>query len=443
MHLLKTAWSGPWGGTARDLWAAILAAALPLVCACGGVSGPNGGNGGDGGNGIDRSVLSVRVEVDPEHDELAAVLGWEGGAVAGAEVSLQREASDGAIEDPITATTDSDGIAEFRDLIASTYRLSALRLLSTAEIDVVESERPTLRALGGGRKIGQAAGEVVLEVIPNRTGSLVVSEMSTVDKAVGQNPGGDPTWVGFIELYNNSSETIFLDGKLIGRPFYSLWETQVSCEQKESFSGDAEGVWTRFMQRFPGTGTQYPLGPGETVVIAHDAIDHSEVDPDFLDLSGADFEFDGPADPDNPGVPNLIEESTDPIIGNGIQFIQGAHAPFVASEDVDVSGLPQERAGQPLTDAIYVRIPADDVIDAFAQIFGNLGSTADICSQAIHENFDRLAYVYKRIGADAHLKSQQRKVVGTAPGGWSILLDTNTGAVDFHEASRTPGTLPP
>lgn len=441
MHLLSTAWSGPRGGTAPDLWAAILAAALPLVCACGGVSAPNGGNGGNGGNGIDRSVLRVRVEVDPEHQQLAASLGWEGGAVAGAEVSLQREASDGNIEDPITATTDSEGVAEFSDLIASTYRLSALRLLSDAEIELVESERPTLRAFGGGRKSGQAAGETVLRLVPNLTGGLVVSEMATVSKTVSQNPGGDPTWTGYIELYNNSAQTVFLDGMLIGRPLTNRWGFNIPCEQTEPFANDPDGLWSRLMQRFPGNGTEFPVESGEAVVIAYDAIDHSEVDADFPDLRNADFEMSGAADPDNPGVPNLIDESTIAIVGNGIQFLQGAWTPFLATT-VDLSSLPRDRALQPLSDAIFIRIPVESVVDVHGQIQGELGTPANICPRLLHSTFEQLGYVWKRIGADAHLKSQQRRLVGTAPEGWQILLDTNTATVDFHEAFRTPGDLP-
>lgn len=426
-----------------DAFGEVLALSLFMPLACGGVSSPDGGNGGNGGNGIDRSVLTVRVQVDSKHEELAETLGWEGGIVAGADVALRREGSDGTIEDPLTATAGADGAVEFQDLVAGTYRLSALRLLTSDEVALAEGENPTLRAFGGGRKIQQAAGQVDLEIVPNRTGDLVVSEMSTVDKPVSLNPGGSTMWVGFFELYNNSGQTIYLDGRLFGRAYTSLHDFNRPCAEGAVFANDADGLWARLFQRFPGNGTEYPVAPGEAVVIAHDAIDHSQVDPDFLDLSDADFELDGPADPDNPAVPNLIEESTDPIIGNGIQMLYGVHPPFVTSPLVAVSSLPQDRPLQPLTDAIFVRIPVGDVIDTFAQILSRLTTPSGICPRALHARFDQLAYVYDRGLPDAHLKSQQRKVVGTAPGGWQILLDTNTSAVDFHEASRTPGTLPP
>lgn len=88
-----------------------------------------------------------------------------------------------------------------------------------------------------------------------------------------------------------------------------------------------------------------------------------------------------------------------------------------------------------------MRIPTESVIDAFSQIHGSLPRPEAICPSSLHDNFDRLVYLWERT-ENAHLKSQQRKVVGTAPGGWKILLDTNTGAVDFFEAPRTPDALP-
>jgi hypothetical protein len=94
------------------------------------------------------------------------------------------------------------------------------------------------------------------------------------------------------------------------------------------------------LYRFPGSGQQYPLLPGQAAVLATDAIDHSQVDSRWPDLSTARFEFLGPSDVDNPAAANLLPVATafDDVLGHGPRF-DGSHILFVAS-DLDVGTLP-------------------------------------------------------------------------------------------------------
>ncbi len=89
----------------------------------------------------------------------------------------------------------------------------------------------------------------------------------------------------YIELLNAGGTVAFLDGAVI---------------TDEGDEGMPESVF-----RFPGShgGFEIPIWPGETVLIAVDAV-AGEIEPD---LSGADWEFRHPGDDnDNPDVPNLI-----------------------------------------------------------------------------------------------------------------------------------------
>ena len=43
--------------------------------------------------------------------------------------------------------------------------------------------------------------------------------------------------------------------------------------------------------QFPGTGTDYPLQPGEETIIAINAINHMDIASQSVDLSKADFAF--------------------------------------------------------------------------------------------------------------------------------------------------------
>jgi hypothetical protein len=89
----------------------------------------------------------------------------------------------------------------------------------------------------------------------------------------------------YVELMNTGGSVAFLDGAVI---------------TDEGDDGMPEAVF-----RFPGVhgGFELPIWPGETVLIAVDAVE-GEIEPD---LSGADWEFAHPADDNNnPDVPDLL-----------------------------------------------------------------------------------------------------------------------------------------
>lgn len=109
----------------------------------------------------------------------------------------------------------------------------------------------------------------------------------------------------FIELYNASSDTVYLDGMIV-------------CRMGACTIG-ADNV--TYIFQFPGeplVGREYPVAPGEFIVLAQDARNHivaqgNDTLVNSIDLSDADWEFVNSqdyADTDNPDVPNLdnIEE---------------------------------------------------------------------------------------------------------------------------------------
>ncbi len=105
----------------------------------------------------------------------------------------------------------------------------------------------------------------------------------------------------FIELYNTSENTLYLDGCIITRNFpFDLSDIE-----------DIDYVRATYAFQFPGTpvtGREYPIEPGQHIVVATDAIDHSLYASNGVDLSGADWEFFNTlgGDWDNPDVPNVV-----------------------------------------------------------------------------------------------------------------------------------------
>ena len=105
----------------------------------------------------------------------------------------------------------------------------------------------------------------------------------------------------YVELFNRSDTTVYLDGMILAR---------VRIAEELIFYLDTLSyVQTSYAFQFPGEPGErnYPLLPGEFVVIATDAYNHSLTVPEALDLSQADFEFYNQygGDYDNPDVPNL------------------------------------------------------------------------------------------------------------------------------------------
>ena len=377
------------------------------------------------------------MSLDPADSDIGTLLGWPNGRIPGAEVRVERENVDGGIDDPIVQTTNAEGRATFSGIFAGIHRVSAIKVLTPGELAIVAQTRPLLRALAGGDKsVGEQDATFPVTLRANRTDGFVLSEVSTVDSA-----GGDGIWFGYLEVYNNSLDVRYLDGMLLGRTVALQYETaQRSCTEAAVRSNDPAGIWARFIQRFPGSGTQYPVQPGEAVVLAFDAIDHSQNRSWQLDLSDADFEFRTDSDADNPSVPDLRDVGPRKALQSGIQFISGWHPAWLA-RSVEPTGLPEARVLAPGSDDTFVRLPTADIADVLDPITGEPGAPFTICPRSMHPNFSALPYVWKR-RPNAHRMSQQRRPIGIAPGGWTILLDTNTSSVDWFEETRTPGDVP-
>ena len=124
----------------------------------------------------------------------------------------------------------------------------------------------------------------------------------------------------YITIYNPSKQTLYLDSLAI---VTNQIDPRVIFEfaPGDNFVNSYYGV--NSIMCFPGKGQDYPVKPGQTIVIANHAIDHAkdyekylddngenlkeyEGIDQFLDLSKADFEWSPSTDKNNnPNVPDL------------------------------------------------------------------------------------------------------------------------------------------
>jgi hypothetical protein len=335
-------------------------------------------------------------------------------------------------------------VATFSDLLYGLYEVEVTKGLTTAEMARATS---AVHLFAGGRRLHLPVTHVEeITVAPDQRGSLVFSELmwNTPHDLYCAVYGTCALDSRYFEIFNNSDTTVYLDGKYWGIGWdlnrdFPYWP----CEQTAPVRDDPDGIWTRWVFRFPGRGTDYALAPGGTALVAQAAIDHRAVEPELLDLRGADFEWGGYSSADNPDVPNLDEIGPSHMP----RYVPGpSDMPEYLSEPVDLDRLP--RYVDPYSGRVFVRIPRALVLDAWAGTvdYASWGgsSTEPACLEDVNRAFERLpgpaaAALDWVNGVDL---SFQRRALVVLPNGRKMLQDSNTSMFDFVKAPRTPGWIP-
>ncbi|HFE64253.1 hypothetical protein B1H10_07580 [candidate division KSB1 bacterium 4484_188] len=194
-----------------------------------------------------------------------------------------------------SAKTDRRGIATFSHLLPDFYNCdvqrvypedTVLQFLGVAKEAVVVGSKAV-------QKMSRAADSFFVALKMVARTPFVLSEIY-----YNGAPPPPPLYFHdqFTEIYNNSQDTVYIDGYAIGDVDYGYLD-------------DPDFVYCIHLYEFPGNGTDYPVAPGGTVIVAQDAEDHTMKNPKSLDLSNADFEYYNPlsSDIDNPFVPNMIQ----------------------------------------------------------------------------------------------------------------------------------------
>jgi hypothetical protein len=390
--------------------------------------------GNEGGN-VQRATLTVTAGVAVAAQPEATALGWAN-AVPSAEITLARVGSSASI----TGVSDPQGIATFNDLVPGNYRVSGARVLGASERAQLDDAGLPADAFGGGLSVTVVAPNTAITVSlsAGTRGSLVFSEAT--GSLIRDPAAGDYFFGQFIELYNNSDTTIYLDGKTLMKGFPGTFDYPMfPCSLYTPFNQDPLGIWGRHIYRFPGTGVNHRLDPGETVTIAVDAIDHSTIVGGGLNLTSADFEFRGSSDVDNPGVPDMISIGSSDggyTLGHGLLLHENREV-LVLAEWVDPATLPSAQItniGNP-----YNRIPAALILDVITLRREFQESYPQCAESAVHPQFDAQdAKLLTRYDAN----SAQRRVLFVDSLGRKVLQRTGTSSVDIIAGSPTPGSIP-
>lgn len=135
---------------------------------------------------------------------------------------------------------------------------------------------------------------------------LVIEEIYFTGSPVAGEDSGDDDQ--YIKLTNTSSEVVYADRVMFVSNYIDGFITETGAYY--TYPELPDGLVVTDMYMIPGNGTDHPIKPGESIVLAIDAKKYTDENPNAVDLSKADFEFyDGEneffPDTDNPDVANL------------------------------------------------------------------------------------------------------------------------------------------
>lgn len=178
-----------------------------------------------------------------------------------------------------TTAQTANGIATIAGILPGIYNISAAA--------VVTRDGFAYNIAGSASNVNFAtdAQNQPIEVSAVKSSALIFKEIYTAC-------AGETYYIRdqYYEVYNNSSETVYVDGLCIAACVYASYDGvrynwQIADPEKYVF---AEVVW-----QLPGSGNEYPLKPGESIIIAQWAVNHQNenLNPASpVDLSGAEFE---------------------------------------------------------------------------------------------------------------------------------------------------------
>lgn len=245
---------------------------------------------------------------------------------------------------------------------------------------------------------------------------------------------------GYVKIYNNTDHVLYADG-------IALMESKFVTTQKFDYTPDlmSTHMTVHAVYVIPGSGTEHPVQPGESLLICDTGIDHRLSNPNSFDLSAADFEWydvstvPSHLDIDSPTVPNL-DKWYCYTLSFWVLHNRGFRAYALARIPVDKETFLTENlyeytyvmvlpsGSYPMSQTAY-KVPNEWIVDAV-----NASVAAEYVWNVTDPSLDR---GYTHCGTIDHdmtryFKSVRRKLLYKTEDGRCVLKDTNNSTADFN-----------
>ncbi|TAJ09219.1 DUF4876 domain-containing protein [Marinilabiliaceae bacterium JC017] len=312
-------------------------------------------------------------------------------------------------------TADANGAAVFETLSAGFYTVTASSEAFNAvqNIELFDDIQTTMTLIKG--KLGKF---VIKEVY--YSGSTTPAQKGYYSDQ-------------FIEIHNNSADTLYADGLSITiHAWYGMSENPYAYMAADSMA-------IQLCYTVPGNGTDHPVAPGKSFIIAQDAINHQSDElgnPNSpVNLADAEFEFYSTRftgkDVDHP-APNLIPNLF-PFIGSDVTMHnRGGNALALVRIPGDVDDFLKNN----MIDAMRAKIPNKWVEDAVeimpvGKTFKRYDSTLDAGTVVLEAGAKSGLSIRRKV---SHILSDGRLSEGRV-----IYMDTNNSSNDFlHDVTPMP-----
>jgi hypothetical protein len=328
-----------------------------------------------------------------------------------------------------TFNTDASGVLQIAEIIPDEYTINTSwemtgaqykQLISANEM-LEDKAKVLLKATIANYPLFDTKNlSVDLEKIIMK--SLLISKVYY--SGTKDNRNRNYTADSFVEIFNNSDETVYLDGK-----YLALAESMTPAAYLAS--DDPDYIYTRQICKFPGGGTDYPLGPGESIVIAaRNARDHTTSASNSVDLSTADFEvkeLDGTGNPDVKALP--VISSSVPL--KFLNLISGGpNALFLFETDEDIFTWQEVFAPGKTSGERFRKVSVSTVIDGVEALKNSASTGLDINLKRFQDIVDA-GYVFIN-GISGYTNESVERKISEIDNGRIILQDSNNSLDDFE-----------
>ena len=339
-----------------------------------------------------------------------------------------------------TALTDARGVAAF-DVAAGHYRLSVL-------------DRPDASSVFNGAveqvDLAGADRNVSVELKYAKPGTILIKEIYS--GGCPQDPPATGSYADdkYIVLHNNSFDTYYLDGLCLGMvaPYNSNannpWTSTDSSGNIvfRDYAAMPDCIWM-----FPGTGTDFPLEPGEEAVVAYYGVDHTQTYSQSVNLNrkGYFVLYDMVHYPGNrlhptPTPGDQIDESHYMKVlkktgtNTAVVYVISQNSPavilFRAPGDFDLDAYLANDLESAIASGsvVYSKIPWEWIVDGVEVC--NLSEATR--NKRLHTDVDA-GYVGFSAKAQGHSLYRRLDEEATASAGFDRYVDTNNSSNDFYE----------